>query len=335
MRIAVDAMGGDFAPKETVAGALLAARAHPGIEEICLVGDERAIRDELDRARDRDDRLTIRHASQVVGMDEPPAVAIRRKKDSSISRAVDLVKNGEAQAVFSAGSTGAAVAAATLKLRTLEGVDRPAIAVVMPAPEGPFVLLDAGATTDCTPEMLVQFAVMGEVYAEQILNRREPRVGLLNIGGEDLKGNDVTKQAFRRLDDAWLNFKGNVESSDLFENKADVVVCDGFVGNMVLKSSEGAVRVMTRWMREEFGRNPWRKLGAAMLMGAFRAIRRKADPAAYGGAPLLGVNGICIIGHGASSARAVSNGIRVAAESVRQNVNNRIMEGIRKASEAR
>lgn len=330
MRVAVDAMGGDFAPAEVVAGAVEAARQLPGLGALYLVGDEPAIRRELEKAGEVPDLLQIRHASQVVGMEESPAVAIRRKKDSSINRAVDMVKHGEADAIFSAGNTGAAVASTTLKLRTLEGVERPAIATVIPAPAKPFVMIDSGANPDCTPVMLAQFAVMGCVYSREILRCPNPKVGLLSIGGEDTKGNEATKEAFVILEKAPLLFHGNVESSDIFNGVVDVVVCDGFVGNVVLKTSESVARTISRWIREECRRNPLRMLGALMARGAFGTIRRRSDPAMYGGAPLLGVGGTCIIGHGSSSAKAVFNGIRVAAESVLHHINQMIVDEIRK-----
>jgi phosphate acyltransferase len=333
MRIAVDAMGGDYAPREIVAGTLEAARTIPGITRLYLVGDETAIRRELPSGRSFPEVVEVRHASEVVGMEESPAVAIRRKKDSSISRAVELVKNGEADAVFSAGSTGAAVAASTLKLRTLEGVDRAAIACVMPTPGTPFVLLDAGATTDCTPKILAQFAVMGSVYSQEIVGAENPRIGLLSVGTEDSKGNETTKETFKLLEKSGLNFVGNVEAHDLFEGKVDVVVCDGFVGNVVLKTSESVAHTIGRWLKEEFTRNPLRMLGALLLKPALDLIRKRSDPAMYGGAPLLGVNGICIIGHGVSNARAVCNGIRVAAEAVAHKLNLLIVDGIKKVHE--
>lgn len=323
-------MGGDFAPREIVAGTVQAARAFPEISRLYLVGDERAVRDELAKAGQVPSSVEVRHASEVVGMEEAPAVAIRRKKDSSIGRAVDLVKNGDAEAIFSAGNTGAAVAATALKLRTLEGVQRPAIACVMPTPVKPFVLVDAGATPDCTPELLVQFAVMGSVYSQQILGVEKPLVGLLSVGTEDSKGNGVTKDAFRLLQEAPLNFHGNVEGHDLYEGRVDVVVCDGFVGNVVLKTSEAVAHTMGRWLKEEFTKNPIRILGALLLKSALQTIRDRADASSKGGAPLLGVNGICIIGHGVSNAYAVYNGIRVAKESVEHQLNIKIVEGLKK-----
>ncbi|MGE4487939.1 MAG: phosphate acyltransferase PlsX [Kiritimatiellales bacterium] len=330
MRIAIDAMGGDFAPREIVKGAVEAARGLSGIEKLFLVGDETAVTAELALYGETPACIEIRHASQVVEMGESPALALRRKKDSSIMRAVEMVKNGEAGAIFSAGSTGAAVAASTLRLRTLDSVDRPAIATVMPSLRHPFVLLDAGATTDCTAEMLVEFAVMGDIYAKKILGITNPTVGLVSIGEEDAKGNKNTKEAFQLLDKSPLNFIGNVESHDLFEGKVDVAVCDGFVGNVVLKTGESVSHAMGQWLKESFSRSPIRKLGAAILKvsGAFKEIKEKVDPEAYGGAPLLGVKGVCIIGHGSSSSYAVYNAIRVAGAAIEQRLNQLIEEEI-------
>jgi glycerol-3-phosphate acyltransferase PlsX len=330
MRIAIDAMGGDFAPCEIVKGAVKAARGLSGIDKLYLVGDETAIKAELAKHGETPSCIEIRHASQVVGMDESPALALRRKKDSSIMQAVNLVKEGEAEAVFSAGSTGAAVAACTLRLRTLDNVDRPAIATVLPSIEHPFVLLDAGATTDCTAAMLVEFAAMGDIYAKKILNVKKPTVGLLSIGGEDAKGSKFTKEAFRLLENSPLNFIGNVESHDLFEGKVDVAVCDGFVGNVVLKTSESVAHAMGQWLKASFSSSPIRKIGAGILKvsGAFNEIKERVDPEAYGGAPLLGVKGVCIIGHGSSSSYAVYNAIRVAGTAVEQKLNYLIEEEI-------
>ncbi len=327
MRIAVDAMGGDFAPREIVAGTIDAARHLTGVEKLILVGDEAAIRQECARHGPLPAVVEIRHCTEVVGMEESPAGAVRRKKDSSISRAVDLIKIGEADAVFSAGNTGAAVAAMTLKLRTLAGVERPAIATIIPAPR-PFILIDAGANPDSTSRMLAQFAVMGSVYAREILAIARPRIGLLSVGTEESKGNQITKDVFQTLEKSPLNFFGNVEGHDLFEGKVDVIVCDGFVGNVVLKTCEAVAHVMKTWLKEELTRTPIRMLGAALLKGAFGAIRKKSDPDVFGGAPLLGANGVCIIGHGVSNAFAVRNGIRVAGEWVSHNLNQQIIAGI-------
>ncbi len=328
MRIAVDAMGGDFAPQEVVAGAVMAGSL-PNVTSLILVGDEQAIRRELDACGGDHSKIEIRHASERVEMGEAPAQAIRRKKDSSIGRAVEMVRDGEADAVMSAGNTGAAVAASALRLRTLEGVDRPAIATVMPTQKHPVVLLDAGANIDCTPEQLAQFAVMGSVYSKVILGREQPIVGLLSIGGEESKGNVVTKRAYGLLQESSLNFRGNVEGRDMFEGETDVVVCDGFVGNVVLKTSESAATAVTGWLKRELMANPLRKLACLLLRNAFKALKKELDPEMYGGAPLLGVRGVCIIAHGGSSRNAIYHALRVASEAVALHVNDDIVDGIR------
>ncbi|HEV3066154.1 MAG TPA: phosphate acyltransferase PlsX, partial [Chthoniobacterales bacterium] len=238
MRIALDAMGGDYAPKNTIEGAVLALKEYPFLEKLFLVGDAVVIGSELKRLDCKDSRVEIFHASEVVSMKESAAKAVRHKKDASICRAVDLVKNGSAHAVVSAGHTGAAVAAAVLKLRTLKGIERPAIVCLLPTESKVFVLIDGGANPDSTPENLVQFAIMGSVFSQHVLGYKTPSVALMSIGEEDIKGNDVTKEAFKLLKASGLNFRGNIEGHDLFENPAEVVVCDGFIGNVVLKTSE-------------------------------------------------------------------------------------------------
>jgi glycerol-3-phosphate acyltransferase PlsX len=245
------------------------------------------------------------------------------------------VKDGEADAMVSAGNTGAVVVAATLKLRTLEGVERPAIAAVLPTLRDPLVLVDAGANIDCTPRLLVQFAVMGSVYSRVILGRPKPVVGLLSIGGEDIKGNEMTRETFKALSDCPLNFRGNVEGHDVFRGETDVVVCDGFVGNIVLKTSESTAVAIAQWMKREMTASPVRILGAMLLRGALRSLKRRMDPEMYGGAPLLGVNGVCIITHGASSSRAIYHAIRVAAESVHHHLNQTIINELRSCGAGR
>ena len=222
------------------------------------------------------------------------------------------------------------MAASQLKLRTLEGVYRPAIATVFPSPTRPFVLIDAGANTDCTPQMLVQFAVMGSVYSREILKVPNPKIGLMSVGEESAKGNAITKEAFGLLEKSGLNFVGNCEGHDLFEGQIDVVVCDGFVGNVILKTSESVAHAIGSWLKQEFKANPIRIFGSLFLVGAFKALKKKLDPKAYGGAPLLGVNGVSIIGHGSSNAFAVKNGLRASAEAVEQNINQAIVDGIKK-----
>ena len=328
-------MGGDHAPEEIVAGCVEAVRAFPLVERVILVGDRDRILRELARCGSSEEELSVLHATEVVEMGESPAMALRRKKDSSIGRAIDLVKAGEADAIFSAGNTGAAVAGATLKLRALKGVDRPAIATVLPTQKHPFVLLDSGANTDCTSRMLCQFAVMGDVSAREILGVPSPKVGLLSIGEEDAKGNDLTKQTFKALQDSHLNFVGNVESHDIFEGEVDVAICDGFVGNVVLKTGEAVARAMRKWLRDEFTATLPRKLGAAMLKPAFQTIKEKSDSESSGGAPLLGANGLVFIGHGSSSRRAVFNAIRTIRDSFQHDINHHIIDDVARLNEVR
>jgi phosphate acyltransferase len=333
MRIAVDAMGGDFAPQAIVEGALLAVKECKDIDCLYLVGDEKAIQAEIQRCGGHPGRVEIRHASEVVGMGESPSTAVRRKKDSSINRAMDLVKDRVADAVFAAGSTGAAVAAATLKLRTLGNVRRPGIAVAMPTPaDKPVVVIDGGATTDCTPEILMQFAIMGSAYSRQIIGQSDPKVGLMSVGTEEAKGNALSKETFELLGKAPIQFIGNVEGHDLFEGVVDVVVCDGFTGNVILKTSESAAHAIGKWLKHELTKNPIRILGSLLLSGGLRALKQKISQKTYGGAPLLGVNGICIIGHGSSDAIATKNGILQAARAVRLRLNESILEGMRKCT---
>lgn len=335
MRIAVDAMGGDFAPGEIVPGCVDAVRKYPSVDKIILVGDETQITEHLRQCGGNEDRIEVLHASEVIEMGEAPAMALRRKKDSSISRAIELVKEGKADAVFSAGSTGAMVAGSSLKLRTLKGVDRPTIATVLPTQKHPVVLLDAGANPECTQKMLSQFAVMGDVYAREILGIPSPRVGLLSIGGEEAKGNDLTKQTYKLLWAAHLNFVGNIESHDMFAGDVDVVVCDGFTGNVVLKTGEAVARAMKSWFKDEFTASWSRKIGALLLKPAFKTISEKSNSESQGGAPLLGVNGIVYIGHGSSSRHAVCNAIRVIRDSVQHDINHHIIDDLARLSRAR
>jgi phosphate acyltransferase len=328
MRIALDAMGGDYAPKNTIEGAVLALKEFPFIEKLFLVGDGMAIGGELKRLDCKDSRTEIFHASEVVSMKESGAKAVRHKKDASICRAVDLVKNGAAHALVSAGHTGAAVAAAVLKLRTLKGIERPAVACLLPTECNVFVLIDGGANPDSSPGNLVQFAIMGSVFSEHALGYRSPSVALMSIGEEDTKGNDVTKEAFKLLKASGLNFRGNIEGHDLFENPADVIVCDGFTGNVVLKTSEAIAHAIFSWLKHELFKNPVRSLGARLAEGAFRSIRKKTNYEEYGGMPLLGVNGVCIIAHGASSPLAIKNAIRAATESIKHEINPQILREV-------
>jgi glycerol-3-phosphate acyltransferase PlsX len=314
MRISLDAMGGDHAPATTIDGAIEAVKESRDIS-VFLVGDEEELGRELAKRRYKSDRLIIRHASQVVGMDEPPLTAVRRKKDSSISVALELVKSGEADAMVSAGNSGVVMATALFKLGKLPGVDRPAIATVMPALKGGFFLLiDAGANVDCNPINLFQFAMMGEAYMKNVFHINEPKIGLLGIGEEDLKGNELTKESFKLLKDSNLNFIGNIEGKEIYKGEADVVVCDGFVGNIALKISEGLAEAISKMLQNEISDSIAGKIGYLFMKGVFRNFRKKTHYAEYGGAPLLGLNKPCIISHGRSSGKAIKNAIIVAAE---------------------
>ncbi len=326
MKVALDAMGGDHAPQATVAGAVLALREFPKLEKLFLVGDESRIRAELDQNGCRDPRVEILHATQVVEMSESAVDGVRRKKDSSISRAVDLVKHGQADAVVSAGHTGAAVAATTIKLRTLEGVDRPGIAALLPTETNLCVLIDAGANTDARPEHMLQYAIMGAVFSRYVLGYDNPAIGLMSIGGEDVKGSEFTKDIFKLLKASGLNFRGNIEGHDLFQNPVEVVLCDGFTGNVVLKSCEATAEAVFHWLKNEIKRSPVRLAGAYLMQGAFRNLKKRTSYEEYGGSPLLGVDGICIIAHGSSSPKAIKNAIRVALESIQTRINPHIVE---------
>jgi len=329
MRIALDAMGGDNAPQATVRGAIEAIKTF-GLEVI-LVGDKDRIHGELGSGYLKG--ITIRHAAEVVGMNESPAMALRRKKDSSIRVAVDLVKKGEADAVVSAGNTGAAMATAFFVLGMAEGVDRPGIATVMPSVREPFVLIDAGATVDCKPLHLLQFAVMGDIYASMVLGRKKPRVGLLSIGEEAGKGNELTREVFKLLETSHLNFAGNVEGKEIFSGAVDVVVCDGFTGNVSLKISEGLVEASVKMLREEISRSLLGKIGYMLLRAGLPGIKKKLDYSEYGGAPLLGINGICIISHGRSTPKAIRNAIGVAADAVKKGLKSTIQKGVKDTME--
>ena len=330
MKIALDAMGGDNAPASTVSGALEALRDFPAIE-IVLVGDEARLRKELantEHASQLEQRLTIHHASQVVEMGDSAIDAVRRKKDSSISRAIDLLADGAVDALVSAGHTGAFVAAAKVKLRTLPGIDRPGIATVMPTETNLFLLIDAGANVDSEPKHLLQFGIMGSVYSREVMGRKNPRVGLMSIGSEASKGNELTRDAYKELSLAKINFIGNVEGHDLFSKPVDVVVCDGFVGNVILKTSESLAGAIFSWLKRELKKDLVRQAGAMLAKEAFYTIRRRTNTEEYGGMPLLGVNGICIKAHGNSSPKAIRNAIRVASEAVAHKVNPHIIEEI-------
>jgi glycerol-3-phosphate acyltransferase PlsX len=322
MKIALDAMGGDFGPAVVVEGAVVAARDH-GIAAV-LVGDKAAIEREIIRLKAQDLPLSTRHATQVVGMAESPSQALRRKRDSSLRVAADLVKEGECRALVSAGNTGAAMAIGMFVLGLLPGVERPAIAAALPSLAGFTVLIDAGANVDPKPRHLFQFAVMGHVYSRDIIGKDNPRVGLLSVGEEEGKGNELVKDTFESLRGSSLNFIGNIEGRDIYNGRCDVVVTDGFTGNVCLKISESLAEMLTSMIREELNRDVLSKAGAVLAQRAFARMKQRVDYTEMGGAPLLGINGASIICHGASPVKAIKNALRVATEWVRNDVNEHI-----------
>jgi glycerol-3-phosphate acyltransferase PlsX len=328
--IALDAMGGDFAPANTVAGAILAARELGS--RVLLVGREDEIARELEKHGARDSSLSIVHASETVAMDDPPAMALRRKKDSSLRVAANLVREGQAQALVSAGNSGAVMATAMFVLGSVAGVDRPALAAVVPNRKGVTVWLDVGANVDSKPQHMRQWAIMAHIYAKNILGVSSPRVGLLSNGEEAGKGNDVVKETFKLLQESRINFIGNVEGHDIFNGNADVIVCDGFTGNVSLKAVESATETLFHFLKQEFSRS-WRtRLGYVLSRPAFKGFRKRVDYAEFGGVPLLGVKGATIISHGKSSPRAIRNAIRVAGEVVANRVNDQIHKEIEESS---
>jgi len=309
MKIAVDAMGGDYAPAEVIQGVIQVARNAAGVQ-IILVGDEAAIQAVLDTHENVPDTVTVRHASQSVAMGEHPVQATRRKRDSSLVVAGMMVKNGEADATFSAGNTGAAMAIATLDIGRIPGIDRPALGTSIPTIQGQALLLDAGANVDCSPRNLLQFALLGAIYAERVLKVPNPKVGLLNIGGEEGKGNGLTKEVHRLLRATSLNFRGNVEGKDVFEHAVDVVVCDGFDGNVLLKSGEGMAEMVFDLLQREVDADPLIAESRNVINQIFRRVTQRVHYSEFGGAPLLGVNGASFIGHGRSNAKAIAGGLR-------------------------
>ena len=326
-------MGGDHGPHVTVPAALEFRRGHPDVD-IVLVGLSADIEAELAKhGAAAGAGLRVRHASEVVAMNEPPVHAMRFKKDSSMRVAINLVKAGEAQACVSAGNTGALMAISRFVLKTLPAIDRPAIASLLPNMNGGYTyVLDLGANVDCTPEQLMQFGVMGAMLVAAVDHKERPSVGLLNIGIEDIKGNDTVKQAAELLRASGLNFHGNVEGDDIFKGTVDVVVCDGFVGNSVLKASEGVVKMIVAFLRQEFSRNPLRKLSALLAMPVLNALRARMDPGRYNGASLLGLKGIVIKSHGSADRDAFGQALARAADAVRNDVVRRItdqMAGVR------
>ena len=330
--IAVDAMGSDRAPKPEVEGAILACRNHD--VRVLLVGREPQMREELDREIER--HPTVRnlpielvHATEVIGMGEKAATAVRSKRDSSMRVGLRLVREGRAAGFVTAGNTGAAMATAKMVLGALPGVDRPALAAVFPTSAGKAaILLDVGANVDCKPQHLEQFAIMGEIYSRSIFGMSKPRVGLLSIGEEEGKGNELTREAYTLLRQLPLNFAGNVEGRDLYNGSVDVIVCDGFIGNVALKVSEGLVSAVRFLLKESLKSTISSQVGFLLSRRAFDDFKKRLDYAEYGGAPLLGIKGICIVGHGSSNATAIKNAIRVAAQFAETRINDKIEKGL-------
>jgi len=325
MKIAVDAMGGDNAPDVVIAGAIQAAQEYEA--DIILVGKKDLIEKKLAVYKKIPKNISILNAEEVIEMNESPAVSVRRKKDSSINVAVKMVKEKNADAIVSAGNTGAVVCAASLFLKSLPGIARPGISVLVPTLKGMIQLIDVGANIDAKPEHLLQYAIMGSVYTNAVLNRDNPKVGLLNIGEEETKGPEFVKETFKLLEqNKNINFIGNVEGRDIFTGNCDVIVCDGFLGNVVLKVSEGLADTIKEMLKRKLSSNIISKLGALLTASAFRSFKKEIDYSEYGGAPLLGIDGVCIIAHGGSSAKAIKNAIRVSREYLLHNVNQHIIE---------
>lgn len=326
MKIVLDGMGGDNAPSATVEGAVLASQEFGA--HVIIVGIKDVLERELSRYGSHFPDIEIYHAEEVINMHDAPAVNVRKKKNSSINVAVKLVKEGKAQAVVSAGNTGAVVCATTLYFRLLKGVERPGIAIVAPTLKGVSLIIDVGANIDPKPIHLLQYGIMGDVYSRAILKKFNPSVGLLNIGQEASKGTDFIKKVYNLFARSRLNFIGNVEGRELFRGSCDVIVCDGFVGNVVLKVSESLAESLSALLKRELGESFITRIGALFSKSALEAIKREMDYTEYGGAPLLGIDGICIICHGSSTAKAIKNAIRVATEFVNHKVNSHIVESI-------
>jgi glycerol-3-phosphate acyltransferase PlsX len=327
MKIIVDAMGGDYAPGVVIKGAIAAVKEYDA--EVVLVGNEIEINLLLKQARYAGDKISVYPAAEVIGMSEPAAASVRRKRASSIVVGINLVKEGQGDAFFSAGNTGAVVCAATLGLGLLPWVERAGIAVFTPTLKGISLIIDVGANIDPKPVQLLQYGIMADAYCRYILNRPEPSVGILNIGEEEVKGTEFIKETHELLEKSSLNFIGNVEGRDLFSGKCDIILCGGFVGNVALKVSESAVEAMQVFLKRHLLSNPLGKLGLLLLKTSFARFKKELDYAEYGGAPLLGVNGVVIIGHGRSSVKAIKNAIRVAKEEVERKFNEHILEAIK------
>lgn len=328
MKIVVDAMGGDYAPDEVVRGAVAAVNEYN--TEVVLVGDEAKISSLLKKNKYTGTSISIHPAREVIGMSESAASSIRKKRNSSIVVGINLVKEGKADAFFSAGNTGAVVCAATLGLGLLPGIERPGIAIVTPTLKDISLIIDVGANIDPKPTQLLQYGIMADAYFHYILNRPNPTIGLLNIGEEEIKGTEFIKQTHELLEKSSLNFIGNIEGKDLFSGKTDIILCDGFLGNVALKVTESVVETMQAFLKRHLLSNPLGKFGLIFLRPSFLRFKKELDYAEYGGAPLLGVNGVVIIGHGRSNVKAIKNAIRVAKEEVERQFNEKILEAIGK-----
>ncbi|MFA4853792.1 MAG: phosphate acyltransferase PlsX [Candidatus Omnitrophota bacterium] len=326
MKIVVDAMGGDHAPGVVIDGSLAAVEEYD--VDVVLVGDQPKIEALLKKDRYTGSRISVQHASEVIQMSESAAASIRRKRDSSIVVGVDLVKQGKADAFFSAGNTGAVVCAGTLGLGLLPGIERPGIGIVTPTLKGNSLIIDVGANIDPKPSQLLQYGIMADAYCKNILNKPRPSVGLLNIGEEEKKGTEFIRETYELLEKSKLNFVGNVEGKDIFSGKCDIVICDGFVGNVALKVAESAAEAMQTYLKQHLLSDIWGKIGLVFMMPSLKRFKKEIDYAEYGGALLLGVNGVVIIGHGRSNKKAIKNAIRVAKEEVERQVNARILEAI-------
>lgn len=324
MRIVLDAMGGDNAPVVEVEGAIQAVEEFG--HDVVLVGDEGRIAEELKKYGGHSDKISIKHASSVIEMHEPAAISVRRKRDSSIVVGVDLLKKEKGDAFVSAGNTGAVVCAASLFLRLLPGIERPGIAIIMPSIAGTSLIIDVGANINPKPIHLLQYGIMADAYSRYILHKTSPTVGLLSVGEEESKGTEFVKEAHTLLSESKLNFIGNIEGRDVYAGKSDIILCDGFVGNVILKISESVADTIMQLLRQEIKSSVIATVGAALSSSAFGVLKKKMDYSEYGGAPLLGVDGRCIISHGSSTAKAIKNAIRAAAEFVTQDVNKHIVE---------
>lgn len=336
IKIAVDSMGSDNSPHSEIEGSVQAAKAYD--VHVVLVGRESLLSPLLKEAGGHGLPIEIRNATQVISMDEPPTAALRKKRDSSIRVAADLVRERIASGLVSAGNTGAVMATSKMVIGAVPGVDRPALAAVLPTLAGHAVLLDVGANVACKPHHLVQFAVMGHLFSKKIIGVASPRVGLMSVGEEESKGNELTKEVHKALKQLNLNFIGNVEGRDIYNGRADVIVCDGFTGNVALKTSEGLIEAVLKLLRDELSTNLQAKLGALLSQRSFKRLKKRLDYSEYGGAPLLGLRGVSIICHGRSSSNAIKNAIRVAREFAENQINanletelnqiNRVAKGI-------